>query len=86
MEYGQGELSIVEGFNHLSLLLIRNTAGIRLYLHLRKIANMTIIAGPCVIESPALLREVAAELARIKEGSTLRFTLKPALTKPIARR
>ena len=42
---------------------------------------MTIIAGPCVIESPALLREVAGELARIKKELNVEIYFKASFDK-----
>jgi 2-dehydro-3-deoxyphosphooctonate aldolase (KDO 8-P synthase) len=42
---------------------------------------MTIIAGPCVIESPELLREVAGELARIKRELNVEIYFKASFDK-----
>jgi 2-dehydro-3-deoxyphosphooctonate aldolase (KDO 8-P synthase) len=42
---------------------------------------MTIIAGPCVIESPALLREIAGELARIKKELNVEIYFKASFDK-----
>ena len=42
---------------------------------------MKIIAGPCVIESMDLLREVAAELARIKKELDVEIYFKASFDK-----
>ena len=42
---------------------------------------MKIIAGPCVIESMDLLREVAAELARIKKELNVEMYFKASFDK-----
>ena len=42
---------------------------------------MKIIAGPCVIESKALLREVAQELVRIKETYNIEVYFKASFDK-----